>query len=182
MSSRPTSSTSHKQFSDATIVKINNNPIGWTSVAPLLAILFFAFSPDALDRSFALALWKYSHNTNLVCSLLSSSMLVMMPPSFLKGSQATRYAQLCGVGFLNVAFQSYSAVSSMEADSSSSPALTEAAFVATLAAIIYNIAFATMTWPMRIHDNSPPMNGAEKFFVSLAVVYSVGMIPALFLN
>ena len=90
------------------------------------------------------------------------------------------YAQLCGIGFLNIAYQSYYSTKALD---DTATVLTEATVVTTLGVIAYNVCFALWTWPMRIHSKeTPPINAAEKFFGYLAVATSIGMIPALFMK
>ncbi len=127
----------------------------------------------------SLDLWKYSHTVNAVACLIIFAVMIFDTPKFLQGSHAARYGQLTGFGFLSIAIQSYYSLSSQGA----APApLTEAAVSATLSVLVYMLGFATLTWPLRIAKNSPPICGPEKFFVVLAFLTSAGMIPALLFN
>uniref|UniRef100_A0A7S0UGB6 Uncharacterized protein n=1 Tax=Pseudo-nitzschia delicatissima TaxID=44447 RepID=A0A7S0UGB6_9STRA len=124
----------------------------------------------------ALDLWKYSHCVNAVSCLIIFLVMMVDPPPFLQGSHAARYGQLTGIGFLSVGIQSYYALESQGLESTE---MKEAAISATLSVVVYMLGFATLTWPLRIKKNSPPISAAEKFFCALAVVTSVGMIPSI---
>lgn len=159
-----------------TTPEAKSSPLPLTIAVPVFAGLLFHVFPAAIESNVALDAWKYSHYTNTIASALTFLALLGDPPRFLKGSQAKRYAQLVGFGFLAVAIQSYHCASVV------GPILNEAESMITYTAILFNVAFATLTWPMRIAENSPAINAAEKFFSALAVITSVGMVPALFLK
>ena len=148
-------------------------------IGSMLFTLFSSVIPGAIEKSHALDLWQYSHYVNTVSSLIIFIVMTVIPPAFLQGSQAARYGQLTAIGFLTVAIQSYHCTSAMRTESMF---LTESAIVGTIVVVMYNLSFYTLTWPARIAENSPAISGAEKFFASLAVVTSIGMVPALVLE
>ena len=171
--------SSYKTTSSESTADKTDSMMQLAIAAPVIVGLFSNTFANAIDSSLALNVWKYSHYVNIGASVLSLLALVFSPPSFLKGSQALRYGQLTGFGFLSIAVQSYLCASGLNADASF---LTEHAVTTTATVIIYNVAFFTLTWPMRIAENSPAINAAEKFFTALAIILSVGMVPALCLK
>ena len=132
--------------------------------------------PGVIEKSHALDLWQYSHYVNTVSSVIIFIAMMMTPRAFRQGSQEARYGQLTAIGFLTIAIQSYHCASALEAESIFLP---QSGIIGTIVALVYTLSFYTVTYPAR---TSPAINGAEKFFSSLAVVTSVGMVPALVLE
>ena len=135
--------------------------------------------PGVIEKSHALDLWQYSHYVNTVSSVIIFIAMMMTPRAFRQGSQEARYGQLTAIGFLTIAIQSYLCASALEAESI---VLPQSGIVGTIVALVYTLSFYTVTYPGRTAKTFPAINGAEKFFSSLAVVSSVGMVPALVLE
>lgn len=158
----------------------NTNPVEAQYVLAGLAGLLWAYiefeSLLTTALTAAIDLWQYSHYTNAVACMLIFAVTLFDTPQFLRGSQAERYSQLTGFGFLAIAIQSYHCATSLN----EAPVLTESNISSTISVVVYNLAFGILSWPLRI-KGSPPLNGAEKFLAGLAIATSVGMVPALFL-
>ena len=106
----------------------------------------------------------FCFSLNAVCCFLSAAALIMQPPKPFSTSQARRYAQLCGFGFLALGLVSW----------------YQRDLVSALAISIYNAAFALLTWPMRM-PGPPAIKPVEKFFVVLSVATTCGILPVIFM-
>ena len=149
------------------------------AIVPVLAQFVPTLSVES-SSSLALVLFQYSHYVNVVASLVLFLKMVFFTPTILRCGQRKRYGQLIGFGFLSVALQSYHCVSSLVREDLTQVLSTMGPTVFNI--VLFNVAFATLTWPLRITQKYPTMKGAEKFFSALAILTSVGMMPALILG